>query len=349
MNSMSKEQLFRAIGGIDDALLQDTEDFLAYRCARRSRRNRPARFLWKGVGAAAAAAACAAVLSFPFPTEPAASSGSTSAPSSAASSPAGGQPPLSIEADINESGAPGGAVNQINLMGEDFTPMPYDELLDYFGIALPVEEALPGFRRVPPEGGYGVYRTADRGVYYDGNSVAFAAGEAGKERIFSVTLAKAFQHPYDIFLLSEDELRFTELNGRSLALFHYTDEDGSSCYYVEFLQNGVGYYVGTKNVSESDFLRGLAALVKASDPPAGGTRTVCGRVTVVDRTAQHIAIALEGGEEPVSLGIDLPPGEAENYALGDRITVTYTGEPATIATLWRQQILQIGPADGPEA
>ena len=42
------------------------------------------------------------------------------------------------------------------------------------------------------------------------------------------------------------------------------------------LQNGVGYYVGTKNVSESDFLRGLAALVKAAKLSPAEYQEICG-------------------------------------------------------------------------
>ncbi|HJD23847.1 MAG TPA: hypothetical protein H9694_06855 [Firmicutes bacterium] len=343
MNLRNKDMLFQAVGGIDDAILQDTEDFLA----RRSKGSRPALFPWKGIAATAAAAACIALLSVSLLAEPAASPGEGGAPSLSTSPLPGGAPPLSITANINEIGEPAGVTAQISLSCEDFTPLSYDELLAYFGAALPVEEALPAFHRVPPDGGYGVYQTQGRGVYYDGNSVTFATEDG--EQAFTVTLAKAFLHPYDAFTLSEDELHFTELGGRSLALFHYTDENGDSCYYVEFLQNSVGYYVGTKNVSEADFLRGLASLVEESTGPAGKTHTVSGRVAVIDPMAGHIAIDLDEGEGAASLGIDLEPGETANYAVGDRITVTYAGEPATIGRLWKQQILQIEAADAPAA
>ena len=344
MNLRNKDMLSQAVGGIDDAILQDTEDFLA----RRSKGSRPALFPWKGIAAtAAAAAACIAVLSVSLLTAPAAAPGEGGAPSPSASPLPSGVPPLSIAAQINEIGEPTGVTAQINLSGEDFTPLSYDELLAYFGAALPVEEALPAFRRVPPDGGYGVYQSQGGGVYYDGNSVTFATEDG--EQVFAVTLAKAFLHPYDAFTLSEDELHFTEWSGRSLALFHYMDGDGDSCYYVEFLQNGVGYYVGTKNVSEADFLQGLAALVEEAAGPAGKTHTVSGRVTVVDPMAGHIAIAPDEGEDAATLGIDLEPGETANYAMGDRITVTYAGEPATIGRLWEQQILQIEAADEPAA
>ena len=35
------------------------------------------------------------------------------------------------------------------------------------------------------------------------------------------------------------------------------------------------------------------------------------------------------------------PGQADQYAEGDRVTVTYTGEPATVGCLWPGQIERV--------
>lgn len=248
-----------------------------------------------------------------------------------------------VTVHINESGAPSAVTGNICLGGDDYAPMTYEALLAYFDVSLPISETLPGFAR--QSGGFGVYATEDRGVYYDGNSILFASAD-GTRRV-CVGLAKVWKHTYDLLDLTGDTLAFTEINGRDLALFHYTAEDGADCYYAEFLQNDVAFLVGSENLSLGEYVKCLEALVEQGQGDAGDTRTITGTITAVDPYANHLGILLCGdGAPPYSrgYGIELPEGySAGDWALGDLAEVTYRGEPATICTIWAEQIVEIRP------
>lgn len=87
----------------------------------------------------------------------------------------------------------------------------------------------------------------NRGIYYDGNFIEFR--NSGGTQDINIVLSKVFKHTSDVFDLSADELQFTEINGRELAVFHYTNENGTDCYYAEFLQNDVAFVVSSENIS----------------------------------------------------------------------------------------------------
>ena len=61
--------------------------------------------------------------------------------------------------------------------------------------------------------------------------------------------------------------------------------------------------------------------------------------------ANHIGVRLDKEQAPEYssvYGIDLPDGQsAGDYSLGDRVEVMYTGEPATILTIWAEQLVDI--------
>ena len=41
-------------------------------------------------------------------------------------------------------------------------------------------------------------------------------------------------------------------------------------------------------------------------------------------------------------GVNLPSGySTDGYSLGDRVEVTYRGEPATIRTIWAEQFVDV--------
>ena len=73
--------------------------------------------------------------------------------------------------------------------------------------------------------------------------------------------------------------------------------------------------------------------------------TTTGEIITIDPYANHIGVRLDEEQAPEYsrvYGIDLPDGQsAENYSLGDRVEVTYTGEPATILTIWADQFVDI--------
>ena len=250
------------------------------------------------------------------------------------------EPPKAIPLALNEIAPPQVVTGGIDLSGEDYTAMTVEELLAYYGAELPIAQAFPEFTLDP--GGYGIYQREEGGVYYDGNLLVFSDGEG--TRRMTVGLGKVTKRIYDLFTLSGDELRFTAVNGRELAVFHYTDETGQSCYYTEFLQGDVAFLVGGENLSPGVYGQLLQLLVEEKQEE-GTTHTISGRITAVDPYANHIGITLDEAAAPQhsrGYGVDLPEGmSAEEYALGDWVEVTYRGEPATICTIWAEQLVAI--------
>ena len=190
---------------------------------------------------------------------------------------------------------------------------------------------------------FGIYQTDNRGIYYDGNFIEFR--NSGGTQDINIVLSKVFKHTSDVFDLSADELQFTEINGRELAVFHYTNENGTDCYYAEFLQNDVAFVVSSENISMEDYAKCLQVLVEKAQQNSGSVNTITGEIVVIDAYANHIGVRLDKEQAPEYssvYGIDLPDGQsAGDYSLGDRVEVMYTGEPATILTIWAEQLVDI--------
>ena len=154
-------------------------------------------------------------------------------------------PEQGISLNLNEIKELNATSGSIALMADDYTAMSYEELLRYFDVSLPITETLPYLTLQSND--FGIYQTDNRGIYYDGNFIEFR--NSGGTQDINIVLSKVFKHTSDVFDLSADELQFTEINGRELAVFHYTNENGTDCYYAEFLQNDVAFVVSSENIS----------------------------------------------------------------------------------------------------
>lgn len=228
----------------------------------------------------------------------------------------------------------------ISLSGEDYAAFTYDELTEYFGFAPAADEALPYLARV--EGNYGVYRTDRRGIYYDGNSVCFESADGARR--LNVSLSKAFKQGGSVFDLVSDGLVFTDIKGREIAIFRCNDEAGQSRLHAEFLRDGVAVCADSENIPYDDFVTCLKELIGEPEQSAGGDNTVSGTVTAVDPNANRLGIAVESGGEKLSYGICLPDGiSAEAYNIGDNVTAIFKGEPATVLTVWKEQLISVEP------
>ena len=249
--------------------------------------------------------------------------------------------PQSINLNINEISAPYVVSGNINLVADDYTAMSYEELLKYFDVSLPVTKVLPYLELQSSD--FGVYQSEDRNIYYDGNIVSFKNSDGTQS--MDIALSKVFKHTSDVFDLSADEIKFTDINGRELAIFHYTNEDGKDCYYAEFLQGDVAFVVSSENISAEDYAECLQALVSKTQQSSNSVHTITGEVTVIDPYANHIGLCLDqeqATEYNRIYGVNLPDGQsADDYSPGERIEVTYTGEPATILTIWAEQVVNI--------
>lgn len=378
---MEKLDLFRALGDVEDDILEDAEGFLR----TPERRRAPAWVKWGSLAACAALAVCAVWFTTRMPVHTADPRASEellpAAPQSAAPSQEVGEP--TVDAPAVESAEetarsftklhpnklteapPESGASMFELWVEDFVPMTRQDLLDYYGVALPVEELFPALSAVGPEEGdgfgRGLYRRTDGEPYFDTNTFSFESTD-GAFGVY-ITLDKAFHLPVAPWELPGDELRFTVVNGWELALFCYVDEEGNLYYYTEFRQNGVNFRVTGKNMGELEFAALLEALLEPrSDYAPGEVRTFRGTYgggighqflttsnpdgsTAVEESWRGpLLLDLDEGMEYASLIIELTPEQAEAFAdlsLGDRVTVHFTGEPVTVGTVWNQQLVSI--------
>ena len=317
---MKEQRLLWAMGEIDQKYVEEAAP-----------RGRAGTRVRRAVGWAAVAAVLALTLSLPalFPRgEEAERPG-----------PVEVNPPEERVIAVNPSDPPERTGNLFNLSGEDYVSMTYEELLAYFQVELPVAEALPDLALVMEENGFGLYRTEGRGVYFDGSSVLFA-DESGTRQL-RIGLEKVFKMGSAVAMWGE-ELAFTQVNGRELAIFRYSGEDGGDCYHTEFLQGDVAWFVDSGGLTAEEFVRGLEALVEPV-APVEGEREITGEVSVIDPQARYIVVETEKG----GWGVELPDGiAAEDFRPGDRVRVGFTGEPATLLRLWREQITALEMAEG---
>lgn len=383
---MEKLDLFYALGEVDDDILEDAEVFLHTSAKRLT----PAWMKWGSLAACATLAVCAIwVAGRPINTTDPRISEEPSVSLSAAPSQEVGEPtvdtpveasePLTrpaVEMHFNElAEAPvQNNVSLFALMMEDFVPMTREELLNYYGVTLPVEELFPHLSAVGPEVGdgfgRGIYRRDDGEPYFDCNTFSFASADGVLG--VSISLDKAFHLPASIWELPGNELHFTVVNGWELALFRYPDEEGNKYFYTEFCQNGVNYRVTGKGMCEQEYAVVLESLLEPREDFAPGTvRTVTGTVTagisrqVLTSTGPDggvqtevtwrgpLGLTVDDGSKYPSLLVELTPEQAFQFAelsVGDLVTVRFIGEPATVGTLWPQQIVSLtlptDPANG---
>lgn len=377
---MEKLDLFRAIGEADDDILEDAEAFLHTPAERLApaKRPAPAWVKWGSLAACAALAVCA-VWALRSAGEPGQLPDVTPPPpETVQSTPNVDRPAVEpekitqpvVEMNFNELDKEPdmGVTSLFALMSEDFVPMTREELLDYYGVSLPVEELLPNLSAVGPEEGdgfgRGIYRRGDVGAYFDTNTFSFES--AGGVLGVNVTLDKAFHLPSSPWELPGDALRFTSVNGWELALFRYPDEAGDQIFYTEFRQNGVNYCVTGKNLAEGEFAALLEALLEPREDFAPGevrtfrgtygggighqfltTRNPDGSATVEESWTGPLFFDLDDGGEYSSLCIELTPEQAEQFAelnLSGWVELSFIGEPATIGTVWNQQLVSIEAA-----
>ncbi len=250
--------------------------------------------------------------------------------------------------EFNDVGAaPAGDLEMIALMAEDLHPMSAEESLAYFGLTLPGDGLIPGFALTG--GGYGVYRTEERGVYYDVNSYVFTNG--GKS--VTLTLRTVFKNliPAPEWVKNGPEkIDFTEINGRELALFRYEDGNGTVCVYTEFALDGVIFAVTACGLENNELALALASVLPQTDP-VPDPHTAAGVVTHVDSRTEdyfdgaehhhseyHDYITVDCGGTALTVWL---PGEAGGFNVGDSVTVTYNGEPATAYNIWPGQLVNV--------
>ena len=247
---------------------------------------------------------------------------------------------------------PAGEIAMIALMEDDFCPMSVKESLDYFGITLPEGGIAPGVNLTGGGcfgNGHGVYRSECRNVYFDVNSYEFS----GSGKSVTLTLHRLFNmmpSPEQV-AKGPEHIKFTKIRGWELALFQYTDENGIQRVYTEFVLNGVTCTVSIFGPEGSELA--AAALMNLLPPKdyVLGPVTTTGTVTHVDsRTSDYFDGAEHHyGEDHDYITVDCDgksltvwlPGKADSFCVGDSVTVTYNGEPATAYNIWPGQLVSV--------
>ena len=140
---------------------------------------------------------------------------------------------------------------------------------------------------------------------------------------------------HNLFILI---FRFYDLPDFSAAVF--VDQLFSMLWRFECF-----FVVSSENISAEDYATCLQVLVEKAQQNSGSVNTITGEIVVIDPYANHIGVRLDKEQAPEYssvYGIDLPDGQsAGDYSLGDRVEVMYTGEPATILTIWAEQLVDI--------
>ena len=341
---MTSEQLYEALGEIDDNDIQD-----AHQPVRRRRIRH-----W-----AALAACLALVLAAGVWWNWNHGSGSESAPAEDAADGSAALPSTGDVGDLSDGNCiPGepeedsfktelvcndarlapAAMNLYELDAADFVPMSRGELLDYYQAELPMEDLFPELKQIPAQETWGIYRR-DQGsgaVYYDAICLAYTDGV----RRVELTLSRA-SHAFQVLPepVEKGKLEPTQVNGRQLYVFR----DGNQLY-TSWMEGQTGWQLLTTGLSEADFSLLLSQMVTPGDDT--DLRTQEGEPIAIDPQARRLALKAADG---TILGVRLPEDlEPEEYRLSDRVRVEWRGEPATLGTVWAGQLENIESLEGAE-
>ena len=359
---MKKEAFFEILGELDDDIVREAASNV-----KENRAGRPARLKW----AAAAACLCLAAAGA-FSAARLWGTGGVPVPNPDGTiqrEPGPGEYPLvsivpgftldepGIGNDIfpavfnDVDAAPVGESAMIALLAEDFRPMSAGESLAYFGVTLPEDGIVPGLELTGggcAGDGHGVYEKEDRGVYFDANYYEFT-GEGKRVTLTLRTLFHLIPSPEQV-AKGPERISFTEIRGWNLALFRYADENGVQCVYTEFVLDGVTCTITASGLGNNELALVFRSLLPHREY-APEFVTVTGTVTHVDsRTGDyfdgkehhysedHDYITVDCGGTALTVWL---LGEADRFRVGDSVTVTYSGEPATAHNIWPGQLVSV--------
>ncbi len=237
------------------------------------------------------------------------------------------------------------------LATEDFCSMSIEESFEYFGITLPEDGIVPGLSLIGGGcfgSGCGVYRTEDRGVYYDVNSYEFTG--SGKSVIVTLRTRFHLMPSSEQVINGPEQMEFTEINGWELALFRYEDDARGECVHTEFVLDGVTCTISTCGLENDELAQVLMGILPQKEHVMEPV-SVTGTVTHVDSRTEdyfdgtehhysesHDYIIVDCGDTRLTVWL---PGEADRFHTGDSVTITYSGEPATAYNIWPGQLISV--------
>lgn len=147
-----------------------------------------------------------------------------------------------------------------------------------------------------------------------------------------------------------EQIKFTEINGWELALFRYADDNWGECVYTEFVLDGVTCTISACGLENDELMQVLMSILPQKEYVTGPV-SVAGTVTYVDSRTEdyfdgtkhhysdnHDYITVDCGDTRLTVWL---PGEANRFSVGDNVTITYSGEPATAYNIWPGQLIRV--------
>ena len=324
---MNNFDLFEAIGGIDSSLIE--------KCEKERIPSSSGAWVRWGAIAACFCIVLACVICVPLINQTSPANPGPNSPSNVPTSPDGNH--LLFANELEK--APSYSSNTIALNQADFTAMTEKEMLDYYGIQIAIEGAVPDLK--PQSQTFGIYKNAERGVYYDHNTFAYLSPDHSQR--LEIAVGKVTFPPT---LAVHDEvdrtLRQSEIHGIGITVFSYTDSEGVKCYHTEISNNGIAYSITSAGLTQKTYEAAVASLISDNFIPvdsmgSASAHTVTGIVDGVDETANLITVQSDGAP----LTVYLAKKEAGRYSVGDKVEISYVGNPITLCTIWKQQLSSI--------
>ena len=153
--------------------------------------------------------------------------------------------------------------NAFYALREDlFKEMSKEEQMEYYGVKFDLSEVLTGFEEINANR-YGIYFSGDgtecsSHVFQWEKAEKNISIELAKERI---PLSAPFRMDGDGDWMDGSELVQSKIDNISVLICNYKDEFENEVYHAEFLKNGIGYSVYSKNLNETLFLNALIYLI----------------------------------------------------------------------------------------
>ncbi len=144
----------------------------------------------------------------------------------------------------------------IDLCWDDYITMTEAQLQEYYKANIyPTQLPDKIERKMVKDvtyGNLGIFKRADGTVYYDTNELKYQSKDSNQSILVSVALGKL--PVYDVFEAHKGKLKESSINGNRVLLAHYKNESGEQ-YYAEFLYENVGFNLWGTNVTQDEFAK----------------------------------------------------------------------------------------------
>jgi len=150
------------------------------------------------------------------------------------------------------------AAADIGIYAEDFVPMTYEEIIEYYGKE--ISPTVPADLKYLSNNYYGIYKR-DSGtgeVYYDNTLYEYISDD--KSRDLRMEIAKN-KLPLTCTIVESFNPKISIINGTELIIHSLTNSEGTH-YYTRFICNDIGYDIEISNFTVEEVYELLNSLTK---------------------------------------------------------------------------------------